>query len=128
MNSFNIGKAVCNILMNSPNVTEKVNDRIYPLIADETTEFPFIVYQRSGFTPQNNKDQTDESVIMEMVVAAETYAESVEIAIKVREALEHKYGIFSDISINDIVIEDANEDYSENTFLQNITIRIFIDN
>lgn len=82
MNSFNIGKAVCNILMKE--LADKVDDRIYPLIADETTEFPFIIYQRSGFTPYNNKDQTDENVTIDLVIAAETYAESIDIAIRVR--------------------------------------------
>lgn len=128
MNSFNIGKAVCYILMQNPNITEKVNDRIYPLIADETTEFPFIIYQRSGFIPQNNKDQTDENVIIDLVIASETYAESIDIAIAVREALEHIKGTFSEIEIDDIVIDDASEDYIDNTFLQSITIRIILNN
>lgn len=127
-NSFNIGKVICNILLNDDKVTEKVDNKIYPLIADETTTFPFIIYQRSGFTPQNNKDHTDENVTVDIVVAAETYAESIEIAIKVREALEHKNGTFSDIEINDIVIDDATEDYEENTFLQHITITVYLDN
>lgn len=128
INSFNIGKVICNILLNDDRVKEKVSDKIYPLIADETTTFPFIIYQRSGFSPRNNKDQTDENVSVDIVVAAENYAESVDIAIRVREALEHKYGVFSDIEINDIIIDDASEDYVENTFLQNITITVFLEN
>lgn len=126
MNSFNIGKAVCNILLKE--LADKVNDRIYPLIADETTEFPFIVYQRSGFNPQNTKDNSDEHVIIDLVIAAESYAESIDIAIRVREALEHKRGTFSNIYIEDIIIEDASEDYIDNTFLQSITIRVILNN
>lgn len=126
MNSFNIGKAVCNILLKE--LADKVNDRIYPLIADETTEFPFIVYQRSGFNPQNTKDNSDENVIIDLVIAAESYAESIDIAIRVREALEHKRGTFSNIYIEDIIIEDASEDYIDNTFLQSITIRVILNN
>lgn len=126
MNSFNIGKAVCNILLKK--LADKVNDRIYPLIADETTEFPFIVYQRSGFNPQNTKDYSNENVIIDLVIAAESYAESIDIAIRVREALEHKRGTFSNIYIEDIIIEDASEDYIDNTFLQSITIRVILNN
>lgn len=126
MNSFNIGKAVCNILLKE--LADKVNDRIYPLIADETTEFPFIVYQRSGFNPQNTKDNSDENVVIDLVIAAESYAESIDIAIRVREALEHKRGTFSNIYIEDIIIEDASEDYIDNTFLQSITIRVILNN
>ena len=126
MNSFNIGKVVLNILLKE--LADKVNDRIYPLIADETTEFPFIVYQRSGFNPQNTKDNSDENVIIDLVIAAESYAESIDIAIRVREALEHKRGTFSNIYIEDIIIEDASEDYIDNTFLQSITIRVILNN
>lgn len=128
INSFNIGKVVCGILLNDEKVNERVGDKIYPIIADETTTFPFIVYQRSGFTPQSNKDRTDENVTVDIVIAAETYAESIDTAIRVREALEHKQGTFQGIDINDIVIDDATEDYAENTFLQHITITVFLDN
>ena len=98
------------------------------MIADETTEFPFIVYQRSGFNPQNTKDNSDENVVIDLVTAAESYAESIDIAIRVREALEHKRGTFSNIYIEDIIIEDASEDYIDNTFLQSITIRVILNN
>ena len=127
-NSFNIGEAVSTILMNDKDVAEKVNDRIYPLIADDTPIFPFIIYQRSGFTPYNTKDNSDENVLVDMVIAADDYGESVDIATKVRKALEHKCGTFSDISVQDIIIEDASEDYIDNTFIQSISIRVFLDN
>lgn len=127
-NSLNIGKVVCGILLGDDNVKEKVGDKIYPIIADETTTFPFIVYQRSGFTPQSNKDQTDENVTVDIVIASDNYADSIDIAVRVREALEHKQGTFQGIEINDIVIDDATEDYVENTFLQNLTITVYLDN
>lgn len=126
MNSFNIGKAICSILLENGDVTNIVGNKIYPVIADETTTFPFIVYQRSGFTPQSDKDYTDENVNIEMVIASETYAESIDLAIKVRKALEHKES--KTFGIRDIIVQDATEDYIDDTFIQQMSFVVYIEN
>ena len=41
MDSLNIGKAIYTILQTSIDIDKK----IYPLIADEGTTFPFIIYE-----------------------------------------------------------------------------------
>lgn len=126
MNSFNIGKAICSILLENGDVTNIVGNKIYPVIADETTTFPFIVYQRSGFTPQSDKDYSDENVTIEMVIASETYAESIDLAIKVRKALEHKES--DKFGIRDIIVQDATEDYIDDTFIQQMSFVVYIEN
>lgn len=113
MDSLNIGKAIYTILQNSIDIDKK----IYPLIADEGTTFPFIIYKRTGLTPESTKDNTNENVSVEINIASSNYSESIDLAIKVRKALEHKKGTYSDIAIEDIVIDDATEDYIEDTFI-----------
>ena len=113
MDSLNIGKAIYTILQTSIDIDKK----IYPLIADEGTTFPFIIYKRTGLTPESTKDNTNENVSVEINIASSNYSESIDLAIKVRKALEHKKGIYSDIAIEDIVIDDATEDYIEDTFI-----------
>ena len=49
--SLQVGKAIYNLLSNDANVTGRVQNKIYPLIADTGTTFPFIVYRRK----QNEK-------------------------------------------------------------------------
>jgi hypothetical protein len=126
MNSFNIGKAICSILLEDADVVKIVGNKIYPIIADETTTFPFIVYQRGGFVPQSDKDYTDENVTIDMVIASETYSESIDLAIKVRKALEHKES--ETFGIRDIIIQEATEDYIENTFIQQISFVVYLEN
>ena len=46
--SLQVGKAIYNLLSNDANVTGRVQNKIYPLIADTGTTFPFIVYRRTG--------------------------------------------------------------------------------
>lgn len=120
MDSLNIGKAIYTILQTSIDIDKK----IYPLIADEGTTFPFIIYKRTGLTPESTKDNTNENVSLEINIASSNYSESIDLAIKVRKALEHKKGTYSDIAIEDIVIDDATEDYIEDTFIQTLTFKI----
>ena len=120
MDSLNMGKAIYTILQTSIDIDKK----IYPLIADEGTTFPFIIYKRTGLTPESTKDNTNENVSVEINIASSNYSESIDLAIKVRKALEHKKGTYSDIAIEDIVIDDATEDYIEDTFIQTLTFKI----
>ena len=120
MDSLNIGKAIYTILQTSIDIDKK----IYPLIADEGTTFPFIIYKRTGLTPESTKDNTNENVSVEINIASSNYSASIDLAIKVRKALEHKKGTYSDIAIEDIVIDDATEDYIEDTFIQTLTFKI----
>lgn len=120
MDSLNIGKAIYTILQTSIDIDKK----IYPLIADEGTTFPFIIYKRTGLTPESTKDNTNENVSVEINIASSNYSESIDLAIKVRKALEHKKGTYSDIAIEDIVIDDATEDYIEDTFIQTLNFKI----
>lgn len=120
MDSLNIGKAIYTILQTSIDIDKK----IYPLIADEGTTFPFIIYKRTGLTPESTKDNTNENVSVVINIASSNYSESIDLAIKVRKALEHKKGTYSDIAIEDIVIDDATEDYIEDTFIQTLTFKI----
>lgn len=120
--SLQIGKAIYNILSNDKNITNRVGKKIYPLIADVDTTFPFIIYKRTGIIPADSKDRFiySEEVYVEVVVASDKYNESIEIADLVRSTLTTgKYN-----EIKDIQITDADEDYIEDTFIQNLTFKI----
>lgn len=48
MTGLSIGKVVYNILSSDKSFKEAIGNRIYPLIADEGTIFPFVIYSRIG--------------------------------------------------------------------------------
>ncbi len=120
--SLQIGKAIYHILSNDTNVVDRVQNKIYPLIADVDTTFPFIVYKRTGISPADSKDRFifDEDVFVDVVVASDKYNESIEIAELVRNSLEKG----SYMGIKDIQLVDADEDYFEDTFIQKLTIKL----
>lgn len=124
--SLQVGKAIYNILSNDVDVVNKVNKKIYPLVADQSTTFPFIVYRRTGLEPSTTKDRYiySSSAIIQIVIASENYNDSVDIAEKVKDALIGKSGIYSNIEILDITLINADEDYFEDTFIQTLTLNI----
>jgi hypothetical protein len=116
ISSLQIGKVIYTLL-DVDFIHKVVDNKIYPLIADATTTYPFIMYRRTGLIPENNKDYTNESVLCEVFVIADNYKESVELAELVRKALEHKSGLISGIDVEDIILEDCSEEYIDNSFL-----------
>ena len=53
MKNFKIGSEIRDILSSA--LGDNVKKKIFPLVAPANTTFPFIVYRRSGYTPNSNK-------------------------------------------------------------------------
>lgn len=125
MSCISIGKAIKSLLVAGLSETS-IKNKIYPLIADETTTFPFIVYRRSSISPESDKDYSNDSAHIQIMIAANNYAESVELAEQVRTSLVHKKGIIQTIPIEDISLVDGSEEFIDNTFVQNLIFKITI--
>ncbi len=123
MSCISIGKVIKSLLVSGLSNTN-VKNKIYPLIADETTTFPFIIYRRNSISPESDKDQTNDSATFQIMIAANNYAESVDLAEKVRTALVHKSGTIQTIPVEDITLVDGSEEFIDNTFVQNLTLKI----
>lgn len=122
MSSLQIGKAIYTILAKN-----NIN-KVFPLVADEGTTFPFVVYKRSGLEPSSTKDRYNYSELatLDIIVAANTYEDSISLAEKIKDVLEHSRGIYNSINIGEITLDDADEDYLEDTFIQKLTFKIEI--
>lgn len=123
--NLQVGKAIFSILSNDADLVEKVENKIYPLIADVNTTFPFIVYRRNGIEPLNSKDRftINTTTYISIVVASDKYDESIEIAERIINALNK--GTYQ--GIMDISLVDADEDYIDDTFIQTLTYNIKTD-
>ena len=125
MSCISIGKVIKTLLVDGLSRTS-IKNKIYPLIADETTTFPFIVYRRSSIIPESDKDYSNDSAYIQIMIAANNYAESVELAEQVRTSLVHKKGIIQTIPVEDISLVDGSEEFIDNTFVQNLIFKITI--
>lgn len=130
MDSLEIGKVIATYLTGNEELNAIINNKVFPIVADQGTTYPFVVYKRSSLQTASSKDRYNYSEVayVEMVVASKSYRQSVEIATKIRDVLDKKRGVLDDININEIRLENAYEDYMSDTdvFVQYLTFRIEI--
>lgn len=122
MKNFKIGKELNTILTNDTELNKFVDKKIFPIVANAGTTFPFIVYRRSSYRPQSNKDYEDEMVSVEIAVLSDKYEESVDVANATADALINK----KTETIDEIRISNIYEDFAEDTYIQQISIDIYI--
>ena len=115
-----VGKSI-NYLLTNSEVNTIVNGKIFPIIADQGTSFPFITYRRAGSGDSFSKDSIYEDfTTVELVIASASYEESVELAQLCREELEkRRYS-----NIKEIKLVDASELYEGEVFIQNLLFTI----
>ena len=128
LNSILIGKAIYNILKNNDELKSYLDDRIFPIIANEGTSFPFIVYTRTNVTPNYVKGGIYlDGTTVEINIVSTNYVESVDIANVVRNVMESiKRTTVDGLYIDEIKMSSCNEGYYEYAFVQILTFDINI--
>lgn len=115
--TIRIGEAIYAIL--------KPFKKVYPLVADEGTNFPFIVYGRSSGYSQSDKDGVYSALAnINVRVAAQEYDESVELADKIVNEMEKTVGNVQGFDIWQIRMIDSNEVYTDNAFVQEMQFKV----
>lgn len=120
MSGIGIGKAIKAILSGI--------EKVYPLVADEGTTYPFVVYRRSGLIPASTKDRYSykESATVEIIVASNSYPESIDVAEQVKQKMVNTRGTYSGLNVGEITLTNADEDFIEDTFIQKLNFNIEI--
>lgn len=125
--NLQVGKVLYKTLYQS--LKDEVGKKIFPLVADNGTTFPFVTYRRLNLTPDNTKDVfiTSHSAEMEVTIAADKYEQSVKIAEMAIDALSELKGEYGDVTIKRTTIDNVSEDFNEDTYLQIITLNLKIE-
>lgn len=121
--SLDIGLALKDIL------EEDGIRKVYPVVADVDIQGEFVVYRRAGMILNNTKDiYNDEEVVeMEFIAVGSSYAKALNLAKRIKNALEGYRGLSENIPISNIIMNDASEDYVSESFLQIMTFSVVID-
>ena len=115
--TIRIGEAIYAIL--------KPFRKVYPLIADEGTTLPFVIYSRNSGYSQSDKDGIYSALAtINVRVAAQEYDESVELADKIVNEMEKTIGDVQGFNIWQIRMIDSNEVYAENAFIQELQFQV----
>lgn len=119
IDSLNIGQTIFTRL---DDITE-LGHRIYPLIAENNTVFPFVIYTRTSLSDILCKDGLyQDAIIMSIEVVTDNYSQGIDIAQQIRERLTFRTPtIQSHMSA-------AHEEYANDAYIQTMEYTINMNN
>lgn len=121
---FRIGTTIRKILIENEEVKKLVGEKIFPLVAPQSTEGDLIVYYRDEYS----KDYTNMGVYNDnckvfVTIVSDNYDRSQEIAEAVDNALEGTFFQNTDNQIQ-VRLSDSTEDYADNKYIQVLLFEI----
>ena len=122
-NTILAGKYIRKILIENEELPAMIDTKkIFPLIANADTTFPFIVYSRNNIVPTYTKDYlTDNALTFTIIVVSDEYVQSLELANAVRHSLEGYRYTDEVISIAPIKLQSITEETIEDAYIQRMT-------
>ena len=128
-NSLLAGKYIYKLLSEDEVLATRVTSKkIFPLVANAETTYPFIVYARTGLIVEYCKDGTVENRIdFQILSVSENYVESLEIGNQIRKVLELIRYKDEDICIRECRLSSVSEEYMEDAFIQRLNFSIKTD-
>lgn len=128
-NSLLIGKTIYNILSANAELTAMVESKIYPLIAEQSTTYPFVIYYRENISVNRvSKDgYGEDEVNFTVVCVSDNYSQSVDIANTVRKALEKQKINGQDITITNSCLTSVDESWNDNAYVQRLNFKCTVN-
>ena len=127
MKGLLINKYLKKILSEDELLTNIVNVKNIKAMVLAPTDFPFVSFKRNSIDTLYAKDLPyEERIMVDIICVSNDYAESIEIAQRVRDILE--YHVYQDteenVQITYMVLNDANEDTISDSYVQTLTFEI----
>lgn len=128
MTSLSAGYAICGALQNA--LGDSVT-AVYPVMANENAEYPYVVYYRTDSEGEPTKERTlfDTTTIV-VEVYDEDYDRSVDLIEAVRDAIENRRIEYTDdldshlrLMVNCSRIEGSSEEFDIDCYKQAVTIQ-----
>jgi len=115
--AISCNKHIYQLLSSDSGLTEMVGDKIYPLVAEETVSYPFIIFTKESVNGNYTKDLLlNDTVIISVAIAANNYFQTVNIAERVRATLEN----YRDSYFYSVLLDNVTEEYIEDAFIQQL--------
>lgn len=110
-----IGPSLYTLLSGHAPLTDLVGSQIYPVRAPQEKENPMVIFGVTSTEPQESKTLTsrEDWYQAELVIYADDYDLSVQIAEEVRAALDKQSGTIASKAISDIVFRDYEDGWEE---------------
>lgn len=125
IDTLNIGSFIYDKINADKQLTEKlgISTNVFPIVAEDGTDYPFVTYRRTGLVSNNCKDGYYEDIVrVEIKAICATYIQSVQVINRIRELFECQHIEYENMTIEDTSIENASENYEYNAFTQTINL------
>ena len=127
MTTIQIGKVINALLNADRSLSEMIGNRVFPIVSKEGTQYPFVVYRRNSVTSTYCKDGlASETASVDIVIASNTYTNSIEVADRVRAAIDKRACVFQDTTVTNIEMTTAEEDFVDDTYIQTLNFNFTI--
>ena len=127
MTTIQIGKVINALLNADRSLSEMIGNRVFPIVSKEGTQYPFVVYRRNSVTSTYCKDGlASETASVDIVIASNTYTNSIEVADRVRAAIDKRACVFQDTTVSNIEMTTAEEDFVDDTYIQTLNFNFTI--
>jgi len=114
--SFN--KYLYALLKEDSELSELVGNNIFPIVAEESVSYPFIIFTRNSLSTEYTKTNVvKDSITFSIAIASKNYSETATIAERIRKILElHRDDYFGRIYLTGVV-----ENFIEDAYIQTLT-------
>ena len=122
-NSLKTGQYMVEVLNDNQELISILGEgKIFPLVANNDTLYPFVIYERVAVSTVYTKEiGHDNTVQINFRVYSDQYDQSLDIANMIRNILERKTINFPDnIKINDIRLLATYEQFSEDGYVETL--------
>ncbi len=123
---LSVGAVIRDMLLASPAVVERTN-KIYPVVTDKA-ELPYILYRRASNEQIPVKSAAasigSDTARIEVLCFTEKYADGLELAEAVREALDRKTGTKSGVTIRSCTFADGEESWQDDAYIQELDFNV----
>jgi hypothetical protein len=118
-----VGKAIYYLLTNSTDITDIVSTRVFPEIAQQDAEMPYIVYNIANNEPSDTKPEPSklDTAQVDVNVYSQSYTQCIDLAVAVRAALDRVSGTYSGVNVQSIQYLNEVIDFDEMQRAYNIT-------
>lgn len=124
--SLSAGEVIREVLLTDETVSG-ITTKIFPVATTEA-KLPYILYRRAGMEHNPTKAGLPgaDSVQIELVCYAKTYAGSIELAEAVRKALDYKQATVGSLNMRSCTLTDSEEGYEDDAFAQSLIFNVKI--
>lgn len=104
------------------NIGDLVDTHCYPLIAEQSTEYPFIIYRSSSTAPNTVKDGIYE---WEHSVEISIVDEEYDTCCDILESVCNRLLAMEGSEVDEVILDSISEDFIENAYVKNVNCRFY---